>query len=181
MAELKPFRGIGFDQARAGDLSLNLSPTYVLSAAEQDELYQRSPHNIIRLELAYDWGSDAVRSSRYERAAQTQREWFERQFPKQDLANWGLEGSFVNVGPAWAQVSSVPFRLFKGTLAEGGIRSPLIVSGPGVRATDRTPGVRRDFRIQIAFGRGDHACGRRVAARRSRREPDHQPIRGLGP
>ena len=26
----------------------------------------------------------------------------------------------------------VPFRLFKGTPAEGGIRSPLIVSGPGV-------------------------------------------------
>jgi arylsulfatase len=39
-----------------------------------------------------------------------QREWFERQFPAQSLGNWGLEGSFVNVGPAWAQVSSVPFR-----------------------------------------------------------------------
>jgi arylsulfatase len=65
-----------------------------------------------------------------------QREWFERQFPAQDVADWGLEGSFVNVGPAWAQVSSVPFRLFKGTLAEGGIRSPLIVSGPGVKGPD---------------------------------------------
>ena len=32
----------------------------------------------------------------------------------------------------WAQASVTPFRLFKGFIAEGGIRSPLIVSGPGV-------------------------------------------------
>jgi arylsulfatase len=40
-------------------------------------------------------------------------------------------------------VSTVPFRLFKGTLAEGGIRSPLIVSGPGVRTTRSLVGLRR--------------------------------------
>ncbi len=78
MAELKPFRGIRFEGDRAGDLSLNLSPTYVLSESEQDELYRRSPHNVIRLELAYDWGSDAAPSSRYVRAAETQREWLEQ-------------------------------------------------------------------------------------------------------
>jgi arylsulfatase len=44
----------------------------------------------------------------------------------------GQRGTFAEVGPAWAQVSSTPFRLFKAHLAEGGIRSPLIVSGPGV-------------------------------------------------
>jgi arylsulfatase len=27
----------------------------------------------------------------------------------------------------------VPFRLFKGVVAEGGIRAPLIVTGPGVK------------------------------------------------
>jgi arylsulfatase A-like enzyme len=65
-----------------------------------------------------------------------QGEWRTRQFPLRDTAQWGHPGSFVHVGPAWAQVSSVPFRLFKGTLAEGGIRSPLIVSGAGVRGSD---------------------------------------------
>jgi arylsulfatase len=30
-------------------------------------------------------------------------------------------------------VSSAPFRLYKGLLAEGGTRSPLIISGPGVK------------------------------------------------
>jgi arylsulfatase len=35
-----------------------------------------------------------------------------------------------------------PFRLFKGTLAEGGIRSPLIVAGPGVTTTRGLLGIR---------------------------------------
>jgi arylsulfatase len=39
----------------------------------------------------------------------------------------------VEYGPAWAQVSSVPFRLFKGVVADGGIHLPLIVTGPGVK------------------------------------------------
>lgn len=45
----------------------------------------------------------------------------------------GRKDSYAEVGPGWAQVSSVPFRLYKGFLTEGGIRSPLIVSGPGVQ------------------------------------------------
>ena len=60
------------------------------------------------------------------------KEWFERTFDNR-LENLGRCGSFVEYGPAWAQVSSVPFRLYKGVEAEGGIRAPLIVSGPGVR------------------------------------------------
>ncbi|MFO0687430.1 MAG: arylsulfatase [Myxococcota bacterium] len=60
------------------------------------------------------------------------RKWFQANF---DLRpeNWGKRGSAVDYGPAWAQVGSVPFRGFKGYVAEGGIRSPLIVAGPGVR------------------------------------------------
>ncbi len=45
----------------------------------------------------------------------------------------GRKGTYAEYGPAWAQVSMTPFRLYKGLLAEGGIRSPLIVSGPGVK------------------------------------------------
>ncbi len=49
------------------------------------------------------------------------------------MENIGRPGSCVEYGPAWAQVSSVPLRLFKGVEADGGIRAPLIVSGPGVK------------------------------------------------
>jgi len=58
------------------------------------------------------------------------RPWFEQTYDNR-FENWGRQGSFIDYGPAWGQVSNVPFRLFKGFVAEGGIRAPLIVSGPG--------------------------------------------------
>jgi arylsulfatase len=45
----------------------------------------------------------------------------------------GRPGTYAEYGAAWAQVSMTPFRIYKGWLSEGGIRSPLIVSGPGVK------------------------------------------------
>jgi len=45
----------------------------------------------------------------------------------------GRKGTFAEYGPAWAQVGAAPFRLYKGYVTEGGTRSPLIVSGPGVQ------------------------------------------------
>ncbi len=60
------------------------------------------------------------------------KDWFARTFDNRP-ENWGRRGSSVEYGPSWAQVSSVPLRLFKGVVAEGGIRTPLIVSGPGVK------------------------------------------------
>jgi len=45
----------------------------------------------------------------------------------------GRRGTYTEYGSAWAQVGMTPFRIYKGWLAEGGIRSPLIISGPGVK------------------------------------------------
>jgi arylsulfatase len=46
---------------------------------------------------------------------------------------WGDPGSYVSYGAPWAQVSMTPFSLYKGWLAEGGIRNALVVSGPVVK------------------------------------------------
>ncbi len=54
------------------------------------------------------------------------------------LENIGREGSFAAPGPAWAQVSMVPFRLYKASAAEGGIRAPFIATGPGISAGGRS-------------------------------------------
>ena len=54
------------------------------------------------------------------------------------FSNWGKRGSRIAQGPGWAQASSTPFHLFKNFLAEGGIRSPLIISGPGVARKNET-------------------------------------------
>jgi len=45
--------------------------------------------------------------------------------------NRGLQYSYVETGPGWAQASSSPFRYFKSFTTEGGIRTPLIIKTPG--------------------------------------------------
>ena len=75
MAEIRPFRGIRYAHSSgngAGDLALNLCPPFdVITPALQKELYERSPYNIVRLELARrGLGDDPYLS-----AAETQRAW----------------------------------------------------------------------------------------------------------
>ncbi len=62
---------------------------------------------------------------------ETDEAWMEHNSDNR-FSNWGKRGSRIAQGPGWAQASSTPFHLYKNFLAEGGIRSPLIVSGPGV-------------------------------------------------
>jgi len=48
--------------------------------------------------------------------------------------NMGQTNSLTAIGPEWASVSSAPFHLYKFYGSEGGLRVPLIVSGPGIKA-----------------------------------------------
>jgi arylsulfatase A-like enzyme len=48
----------------------------------------------------------------------------------------GRKGTYTEYGPLWAQVSMAPFRIYKGWVSEGGMRSPLIISGPGVKGVN---------------------------------------------
>jgi arylsulfatase A-like enzyme len=50
---------------------------------------------------------------------------------KNALNNRGLQNSYIETGPGWAQASSSPFRYFKSFTTEGGIRTPLIIKTPG--------------------------------------------------
>ena len=52
-----------------------------------------------------------------------------------NMDNRGLNNSFVEMGPGWAQASMTPNRMFKGFTAEGGIHSPMIVKLPGNMTT----------------------------------------------
>ena len=55
--------------------------------------------------------------------------------------NIGRKGSRNAIGFEWALACNSPLRLIKGTIAEGGIRSPLIVTGPGVPSGKRSDTV----------------------------------------
>jgi arylsulfatase len=61
----------------------------------------------------------------------TTSEWHARNSDNR-FENMGRRGSRVSIGPAWALASNTPLRHFKGVHAEGGIRAPLIIAGPGV-------------------------------------------------
>jgi len=47
------------------------------------------------------------------------------------LSNLGRKGSRPSTGPGWALAGTAPFALHKLFISEGGVRSPLVVSGPG--------------------------------------------------
>lgn len=74
MAQIAPFAGIHYDPARVA-LGQEIAPPYdVLSAAQQDELAARDPHNIVRLILNWDQPGDSETDNRYTRAAAFLRE-----------------------------------------------------------------------------------------------------------
>jgi arylsulfatase A-like enzyme len=58
-----------------------------------------------------------------------------------DPTSLGGPQSYTSYGPGWAQASNTPFRRYKRFAHEGGIATPLIVSGPGFTPTS---GWRRD-------------------------------------
>jgi arylsulfatase len=60
------------------------------------------------------------------------KKWFFETFDTRP-ENWGRKGSAVDYGAAWAQVGSTPLRFYKAWTAEGGIRSPVIIAGAGVK------------------------------------------------
>ena len=69
MVEVRPFRGLRFGVQAGSDLTALLSPPYdVLSPQDQESLHQRSPHNIVRLELGKIGPQDTPEDNRYTRA-----------------------------------------------------------------------------------------------------------------
>jgi arylsulfatase len=67
----------------------------------------------------------------------TGEEWVARNSDNR-FENIGRKGSRNAIGFEWAVACNSPLRLIKGTIAEGGIRSPLIVTGPGVASNKRS-------------------------------------------
>ncbi len=66
---IEPFRALVYNQQRVGNLRDVIAPPYDLIGADrQDELYDRSPYNIVRLELARE-------ADRYAASAATLAKW----------------------------------------------------------------------------------------------------------
>lgn len=79
MAEIVPFHGLRYDEAKAGPLGDLICPPYdVVDPAEQDRLYGRSPHNFVRLELGRTEAADDPVDNRYSRAKAALEGWIEQ-------------------------------------------------------------------------------------------------------
>ena len=76
MATITPFRGFIFNEAIAGGIGNLVCPPYdIISPSEQQELYRKSPHNVVRLEFGLESPGDTADDNRYTRAAATLNEW----------------------------------------------------------------------------------------------------------
>ena len=60
--------------------------------------------------------------------------WAEDVGYRRDLATLGERGSYAIIGPHFARAAAAPLAYYKFHGGEGGIRVPLIISGPGVEA-----------------------------------------------
>ncbi|MFM8272753.1 MAG: DUF1015 domain-containing protein [Gemmata sp.] len=87
MADIRAFRGFRYDLGRVGALSDVVAPPYdVIDKALQQQLYDASPYNAIRLELTRDEPGDDENTNRYTRAGGTLREWLAANVLRQDTA-----------------------------------------------------------------------------------------------
>jgi uncharacterized protein (DUF1015 family) len=79
MATIAPFRGFTYNETVAGGINDLVCPPYdIISPAEQQELYRKSPHNIIRLEFGLASPGDTDADNRYTRAAALLDEWLKK-------------------------------------------------------------------------------------------------------
>ena len=77
MATITPFKGIVYNLTKAGSISGLVCPPYdIISPAEQQELYRKNPHNVVRLEYGLESPGDTPEDNRYTRAAALLDEWF---------------------------------------------------------------------------------------------------------
>jgi arylsulfatase A-like enzyme len=81
--------------------------------------------------LVFFFSDNGANGNEMHQYPDTDKAWLDRNSDNR-YENMGRRFSRIAQGPAWAQVSMTPFRLFKAFTTEGGIRSPLIISGPGV-------------------------------------------------
>jgi uncharacterized protein (DUF1015 family) len=69
MIRIAPFRGVLYNPKKIRDLAKVIAPPYdVISQAEQERLYKKSPYNFVRLDLSQEPGS-------YDAVAQAFNEW----------------------------------------------------------------------------------------------------------
>jgi uncharacterized protein (DUF1015 family) len=121
MVAIAPFRALRYNPDLVDDLSLVVAPPYdVISPAEQDRLYEASPHNIVRLILGRQFPDDSQTDNRYTRAKQTFDDWRARRVLVRDElpALYLYEHVFAYEGRSLRRLGFVALLQFDGSVPE---------------------------------------------------------------
>jgi len=79
MAQIYPFRAVYYNASIVGDLSDVICPPYdIISPQMEQELYDRSPYNFVRIELNRRLPQDSATDNRYTRSADVLQKWLEK-------------------------------------------------------------------------------------------------------
>ena len=85
--QVKPFKALRFDSGAVGDVGGCIAPPYdIISAARQQQLYEKNPYNIVRIIKGKTNPSDSDTDNQYTRAADYLNTWIEKGILKQDSA-----------------------------------------------------------------------------------------------
>lgn len=75
MAEIRPFCGVRYNTEVVGELTAVICPPYDIIGTQQQELYERSPYNFVRIEYGRELHQDSPADNKYLRSAATLDEW----------------------------------------------------------------------------------------------------------
>jgi uncharacterized protein (DUF1015 family) len=79
VADIRPFRGVHYNESLVKDLSTVICPPYdIISSQQQQELYLRSEYNFVRLEAGRELPQDTVTDNKYTRSAATLEQWLKQ-------------------------------------------------------------------------------------------------------
>ncbi len=79
MADIRPFRGVHYSESLIKDWSTVICPPYdIITPQQQEELYQSSQYNFIRLESGRELPQDTPTDNKYTRAVTTLEQWLEQ-------------------------------------------------------------------------------------------------------
>lgn len=86
MATIAPFNGLRFNTDIVGDLSAVTAPPYdIISPAQQKQLYDTHPFNVIRLENGAEFPEDDETHNKYSRSAEFLEDWMQSEVLRQDF------------------------------------------------------------------------------------------------
>ena len=76
MAKVVPFKGLRYNTEKFKDLDMVTAPPYdIISAEEQQELYNKDEYNVIRLDYGMEFESDDSDNNKYTRSAAYLNKW----------------------------------------------------------------------------------------------------------